>query len=229
MNWAQFKKGIGMRFQLEPVACRLDQHGHELPDENDDWLLQGVSPSDVASFRNLRTDHIAELGKDHIYDFRSNPSRSTGEIKYGFLILKMQIFLQGNRLWYRPNARPGESVGRSHSPTSQPSRAIVALLEDLSRVRIWSGKPADYNKYAARVLYGEEFADLLTEPADYFSALLVHDYVQIFGVTDNGNRHDGTPDTAVTIQVAPRGHDELAKAQSNTNSHTVARAGEAER
>ncbi|MGH9255398.1 MAG: hypothetical protein ACRD3C_12615 [Vicinamibacterales bacterium] len=218
-----------MRFQLEPVACRLDEHGRELPDENDDWLLQHVSSSDVVSLRNLRTDHVAELGKDHIYDFRSNPSRSAEEIKYGFLVLKMQIFVQGNRLWYRPNARLGESVGRLHSPRTQPSRAIIALLEDLAKARIWSGKPADYNKYATRVLYGEEFGNLLNEPADYFSALLVHDYIQIFGLTDNGNRPDGTPDTTVTIQVAPRGHVELEQAQSNPRFHTDARTNGARR
>lgn len=229
MNWAQFKKGIGMRFQLEPVPCRLDEHNRELPKENDDWLLQNVLPSDVVSLRNLRTDHVAELGKDHIYDFRSNPSRSAGDIKYGFLVLKMQIFMQGRRVWYRPNARPGESVGRFHPPKTQPSRAVIALLEDLAKTRVWSGKPADYNKYAARLLYGEEFSNLLTEPADYFSALLVQDYIQIFGLTDNGNRPDGTPDTTVTIQLAPRGHDELAQAQSNRRPHTDAHTSGARR
>ena len=216
MNWAQFKTSVGMRFQVEPMACRLDAQGHELPEENDDWLFQGISSSEVVSIRNLRTDHIAELGKDHIYDFRSNPNLSTGDIKHGFLVLKMQIFMQGNKLWLRPNARPGERVRPYHTPAAQPSRAIIALLEDLARVRIWSGRPSGYNIYAARLIYGKDFGDLLPEPADYFSALLVHDYIEIRSLDDHGNRPDGTPDTTIAIQLAPRGHEELARRQSES-------------
>ncbi len=121
MNWAQFKKNIGMRVQFEPVACRLDPQGHQLPDENDDWIVDSFPDTDVVSLRNIRTDHIAKLGKDHIFDFRSNPARSVGGITYGFLVLKMQVFLQGPNLWLRPNGRPGERVGPSSATRLRPA------------------------------------------------------------------------------------------------------------
>lgn len=120
MNWAQFKKNTGMRVQLEPTACRLDEQGNELPNENDDWILESISESNSVILCNVRTDHIAELGKDHIYDFRSNPARSKGGITYGFLVLKMQIFMQGKKLWLRPNAGPGERVGSRPERRQQP-------------------------------------------------------------------------------------------------------------
>lgn len=125
MNWAQFKKNIGMRVQIEPIACRFDAQGHELPDENDDWIVESISEIDVLSLRNIRTDHIAQLGKDHIYDFRSNPARSTGGITYGFLVLKMQIFLQGANLWLRPNAKPGERVSAPAMSRGRPKATPV--------------------------------------------------------------------------------------------------------
>jgi hypothetical protein len=58
----------------------------------------------------LRTDHTTTLGKDHIYEYISNPDRSQGGIKHGFLVLKVQIFLEPKRLSITPTARPGESV-----------------------------------------------------------------------------------------------------------------------
>jgi hypothetical protein len=77
MNWAQFKKNIGMRVQIEPIACRLDAQGYELPDENDDWIVESVSEADVVSLRSIRTDHIAQIGKDHIYDANISSRRQT--------------------------------------------------------------------------------------------------------------------------------------------------------
>ncbi len=149
MNWAQFKKNIGMRVQIEPIACRLNAQGHELPDENDDWIVERVSEADVVSLRNIRTDHVAQLGKDHIYDFRSNPARSAGGITYGFLVLKVQIFLQGAKLWLRPNGKPGERVStpamsrqrptwtpfqRADASASMPPMAGIARIQ----YKLWS-------------------------------------------------------------------------------------------
>ena len=134
MNWAQLKKNIGMRVQIEPIACRLDAQGHELPHENDDWIVESISETDVLSLRNIRTGHIAQLGKDHIYDFRSNPARSTDGITHGFLVLKMQIFLQSAKLWLRPNAKPGERVSPPAMSRRRP-KATPALAPQRLAIR----------------------------------------------------------------------------------------------
>ncbi len=109
MNWEQLKKCVGFRVQLEPVACRLDECSRELPAENDDWIVQDVSSAGVR-ISNVRTGHATTLGPDHIHHFTSNPDRSVGGLQYGFFILHVQVFLQGNQLWVRPNPRPGEAV-----------------------------------------------------------------------------------------------------------------------
>lgn len=116
MNWKHFQKNVGMQVQIEPPAYRLDSNNHVLPERHDDWLIEQFPSSDVMVLRNLATDHVVELGKDHIYDFRTNPLRSKNGITYGFLVLKIQIFLQGSNLWLRPNGRPGERVPPSDLP-----------------------------------------------------------------------------------------------------------------
>lgn len=213
MNWAQFKKNIGLRVQLEPTACILNELGGEVPEENDDWIVQNISADEVVSLRNTRTNHVAELGKDHIYDFRSNPGRSKDGYKYGFVVLKVQVFLQGTKLWIRPNSRPGEHVSPQRTPQTQPepSKAMLHLMADLASSSGWAGTPAEFNGHAARVLYGADFGSLLSDPPDYFSALVVNGYVCITGLTDNGNRPDGKPDTTITIDLSPLGKEALAK------------------
>lgn len=109
MNWDQMKKNVGCRVQLEPVACRLDQNGRELPGIDDEWIVEEVSAAGVRIY-NPRTMHVTTLGKDHIHHFTSNPDRSEGGIVHGFLTLNVQVFLKGSKLWVRPNARPGEPV-----------------------------------------------------------------------------------------------------------------------
>ena len=90
-----------------------------------------------------------ELGKDHIYDFRSNPARSKNGISFGFLVLKVQIFLQGSNAWLRPNGRPGDRVLPSNaqhhqvmwtsyfhvdtSPFAPPTATSVSI-----QYRLWS-------------------------------------------------------------------------------------------
>lgn len=109
MNWDQMKKNVHARVQLKPTARRLDDLGGKLPSIADDWLIEAVSVDGVR-IRNARTDHTTRLGKDHIYDYISNPDQSQGGIKYGFLTLRVQIFLKPRGLSMAPTRRPGESV-----------------------------------------------------------------------------------------------------------------------
>jgi hypothetical protein len=109
MNWEQMKKNVGCRVQLIPIACRVDEKGHELSPIDDDWIIDEVSTAGVR-VSNVRTGHVTTLGKDHVHHFTSNPDRSRAGILYGFLTLNVQVFLQGNKVWVRPNARPGEPL-----------------------------------------------------------------------------------------------------------------------
>lgn len=103
------KNNVGCRVQLVPIACRLDEHGGELPQIDDDWIIDEVSTAGVR-ISNIRTGHVTTLGKDHLHHFTSNPDRSQASIPHGFLTLNVQVFSQGNKLSIRPNARLGEAV-----------------------------------------------------------------------------------------------------------------------
>jgi hypothetical protein len=63
-----------------------------------------------AGISNPRTGHFTTLGFDHIYEFTSNPDRSRGDARYGFLTLKKSNFMKGNSLTIRPTSRAGEAV-----------------------------------------------------------------------------------------------------------------------
>jgi len=153
MNWERFRKNIGMRVQIEPPECRLDNNAHVLPDRHDDWMIEQFPEKEHVVLRNISTNHFVRLGKDHIYDFRSNPTRSENGISFGFLVLKIQVFLQGTKVWVRPNARPGDRVPPSgaqhhqvqwtpyfHVDTSPfaPQTAIRIKIQ----YRLWSDEAA---------------------------------------------------------------------------------------
>jgi hypothetical protein len=74
----------------------LGADGRDLANVGSDWVIRMFPRTDVVSIQHLETLHVAELGKDHIYDFRSNPMRSTDGARHGFLVLKVQVFVQGD-------------------------------------------------------------------------------------------------------------------------------------
>ena len=84
MNWDQMKKNVRARVQLKPTPQGLDDLRRKRPPIADDWIIEAVS-ADGVRIRNVRTDHTTTLGKDHIYDFSSNPDQSQGDTKHGFL------------------------------------------------------------------------------------------------------------------------------------------------
>lgn len=202
MNWVQFQRNVGTRVQLEPNACRLTSTDEALAERNDDWIIQSVSADEI-ELRNIETGHMAKLGKDHVYDFRSNPGRSAGGLTYGFLVLKVQIFIKGVDLWVRPNSRPGERVGRHQPLHASSSHTLTYLAQQIRHSGGWSGRPHEFNRYAFTLLYGEHISGCVVDPPDYFSALVASDLVFISSIVDMGNRADGKPDTVFLIEAPP--------------------------
>jgi hypothetical protein len=108
MNWDQIKKSINMRVQLRPKAAKLDSMGDELPREDLYWIITNVLEEGILI---QNSGYTVILAKDHIYSFTSNPGRSGPNGPYGFLILKVQIFVQpGKKPWIEPCLRIGEPV-----------------------------------------------------------------------------------------------------------------------
>lgn len=149
MNWRQFRKNVGRIFQLEPVPTFLDSNDNEIAESNDDWVLTDISGTDILRLINMRTDHEVILGKDHIYDYRTNPSRNTENNEYGFLVLKVHIFIRDGEVWLRPNSKPGERVIRYPSRRQRPiwtpflevnAEAAIPVTAKSAKIqyRLWS-------------------------------------------------------------------------------------------
>lgn len=110
MNRDQLQKTVGKIVQLEPIACRLDEYGIELPLLNDDWRVREITAKGI-KIDNLRTGHTTTLAFDHIHHFTSNPERSrASDQEYGFLSLHVQMYVRAREISFRPNLRPGERV-----------------------------------------------------------------------------------------------------------------------
>jgi len=109
VNLERLKKDVGRWMELVPPACHLDHLGNSLPEKNEDWRVEEVT-DDVVRL-STQSGHQVKLGTDHIQSFATNPQRnSETEDKFGFLKLHVQVFVQGERVYVKPNVRPGERV-----------------------------------------------------------------------------------------------------------------------
>jgi len=117
MNLEQLKKNAGSRVQIEPPAIHLDSQGRELPGRNEDWIIARVTDSELQLNEAVELGLSTTIGRDAVHHFTSNPSRSVpGGVQYGFLNLMVQMFIQNDRITYRPCSRPGERVPPMPSP-----------------------------------------------------------------------------------------------------------------
>src|SRR5258706_1070231 len=89
MNFEQLKKNVNQRVRLRPMARRFDEHGRELETKDDVWVVQSVTDA-LITLSNERTGHCPSLGKDHVYGYASDPGRTAGGVKHGFLTLHVQ-------------------------------------------------------------------------------------------------------------------------------------------
>lgn len=109
MNLGRLKKNVGWWMEIVPPACHLDDRGNRLPEKNEDWRVEEVTDDLVRLY--AQSGHQVKLGTDHIYNFATNPQRrSETEGNFGFLTLHVQVFVQGDRVFVKPNAHPGEQV-----------------------------------------------------------------------------------------------------------------------
>lgn len=106
MNKRKLSEMRYKRVRLFPTARRIDPNGSELPKIDDVWLVADASREKL-ELRNTRTDHIVELGTDHVREYMTDLGRTEGIFK-----LKCQIFLfaavcPSNRSLSDPAACPG--------------------------------------------------------------------------------------------------------------------------
>src|SRR5260370_30329180 len=108
MKLDRLKKNVGWRMEILPPACHLDDQGNPLPEKNEDWLVEEVT--DDLVWLSEQSGYQLKLGTDHVYSFATNPQRASAGGNFGFLSVHVQVFVQGGRVFVKPNARPGERV-----------------------------------------------------------------------------------------------------------------------
>jgi hypothetical protein len=103
MKADHLKRNQGWRVRIAPAAIHLDPAGRELPPKNEDCIIVQVTGEEVrldeASLLGLTT----KVGLDAIASFTSDRSRSMpGGLQYGLLLLKVQMYIQSDRITYAP-------------------------------------------------------------------------------------------------------------------------------
>lgn len=93
MNKDKLRKSIYHRVRLRPMAKQYSGSLNWI-DRDDDWSIEQVTDEGVR-IGNLRTGHSKLLGFDHIHHYVSDPGRNFDGFKHGFLILTVQLYLDG--------------------------------------------------------------------------------------------------------------------------------------
>lgn len=155
MNKDQLPKLLGDVVRLQPRA--VDVSGAPSDDE---WAIDAATKERL-ELRNLRTRHIAVLASDGVYSYFADAKRTTGDRRFGFLQLHMQVTtLNDGTTDVRPLAPPRAAVvsqGPILDGTLLPTRRTWLELEErFSRidgevVAIWQeyedGGPATWSVY----------------------------------------------------------------------------------
>ena len=111
MKADQLKKNLGWRVKIAPAAIHVDAAGRELPNKNEDWIIAQVTDDEMRLKEATVMGLSTELGLDAIASFTTDRSRSTpGSPQHALLLLKVQMYIQSDRITFAPCSRPGERV-----------------------------------------------------------------------------------------------------------------------
>jgi hypothetical protein len=119
VNLDRMRSAVGQRVRLRPGAIELDTDGFGVWSQDDDWVVDSIY-DEVIRIRNTRTGHCADLGKDHIHHYTSDPqpSRQSG-VAHGFLTLTVQLYLHGLNVSIAPTSKLGEPVPKPRPETAE--------------------------------------------------------------------------------------------------------------
>jgi hypothetical protein len=125
VNFDQLRNNVGWRMRVAPQAIHLDEHGRELPGEDEDWIVRTVSDTAIEVEDAGFLSRIVRLGRDHIQSFATDPQRDgAGGVHYGMLKLHVQMYISPVApVWCVPCVRPGERV-------PPPPAQLVELFVD---------------------------------------------------------------------------------------------------
>lgn len=129
MNKDQIKKSLGHHVRIRPIANRFDGL-QRLEGIDDDWIISRVD--EHVELTNVRTGHVAALGYDHIFSYVSEPGRNRGEVKYGFLQLRVQVYLRGQQLGIEP-LTPGDWGQASEQPSPEDAIQKAMRVDALAK------------------------------------------------------------------------------------------------
>lgn len=101
MNKDKLRQCVNYRIRLRPLPRRIWQ-GREDPPVDDVWHVESVTPQGVVRLSNLRTQHFAMLGADHIHHFDSDPASDIDGYTHGFFTMHVVLTFEDGQLRIEP-------------------------------------------------------------------------------------------------------------------------------
>jgi hypothetical protein len=102
MNKDKLRKMQFHRVRLRPIVRTLTARADTTP-QDDDWIIEEINDLGVR-VKNMRTDHSPLLGFDHIHNYTTDSNRDWDGAKHGFLILTVQLYLDGWNVQIEPKS-----------------------------------------------------------------------------------------------------------------------------
>ena len=101
MNKEKLRQCVNYRIRLRPLPRRIWERQEQEPID-DVWHVDAVSGQGVVRISNIRTQHIAILGTDHIHHFDSDPAREIDGYEHGFFQLRVALIFEDGELHIEP-------------------------------------------------------------------------------------------------------------------------------
>lgn len=140
MNVKELKKNVGWWLRFRP-----DVRGLTIPDA--EWLIESVDEGKKMVRVSLpATGHFVELEGDHIHSFMKDSHRRGPEQHYGFLILRVELTVDGDNIHFEP--LPPNSPGVSNWTTEDKTVNDKYLDSSGLRSRYTSLRWSDPDKIA---------------------------------------------------------------------------------
>jgi hypothetical protein len=134
MNKGYLKKSERFRVQLRPVP--LSRAGQPV---DRDWIIRYVDDARLELSEPV-TGYTVTLGTDHVYSFMTNPARDSANAKHGFLLLHVQLILDGHSIHIEPLPPP-------RSPNAEafvhPHSFRPLIVDHGGYARYFSWRPRD--------------------------------------------------------------------------------------
>lgn len=129
MNKEKLRQCVNYRIRLRPLPRRIWK-GQEQAPVDDVWHVEAVNKQGVVRLANVRTQHAAILGTDHIHHFDSDPASETDGYNHGFFELRVDLTFVDGQLYIEPASTTVQQPAVIEVINAMPKNKKIGSVND---------------------------------------------------------------------------------------------------